>query len=581
MPNGGEHHERLGACPRCGSVFIRIRRRRHRNLLWRCQSCNRAFSSPRVADYVLPAGADSRDYVFAGSIPRMERRARRRAGGKRRRRTASFSLSSVVLGIILAVILLGAVGVFLFMDLLTGDEGGQPQVVEPIAVPEVVSVLPTASPLPVPTHTSTLAPVGTAVPTTTLIPVAATVASSTPTSPTPVPTSPAQVPTREAEPTPRATRMTARSITPSPLPTLTASLTQTPFPYRTPSLSVHPDPSQRHIEAKLYMLELINGEREAAGVQPVNLGTNGAAQLHAEAAMEHCFGGHWGADGLKPYMRYSLAGGYQSNAENSRGVDFCIQESDRFSRLGSVMDEVRQAVEGWMDSPGHRGNILGKWHRKVNIGIAWDSYSMWAYQYFEGDYVRYDQLPTIADGYIAMSGQFINGSGLSGPNDLLVVLDYDPPPGPLTRGQLARTTCYNNGMTVASLRQPLTGGYSWPEGSYETEHRPGCPDPYDVPAEAPAPELFRGENEIERETKTLSESIQSRVINVPWIKANEWSVTATGFQVEADVTAVLDEHGPRVYTVVLWAMLGEEQPVVSQYSIFHEVDPTDTYFQGR
>ena len=67
------------------------------------------------------------------------------------------------------------------------------------------------------------------------------------------------------------------------------------------------------------MLELINIAREDAGVPPVALGDNDAAQLHAESALANCFGSHWGIDGLKPYMRYSLAGGYQSNGENGLG----------------------------------------------------------------------------------------------------------------------------------------------------------------------------------------------------------------------------------------------------------------------
>ena len=45
-----------------------------------------------------------------------------------------------------------------------------------------------------------------------------------------------------------------------------------------------------------------------------------AAQLHAESLPESCFSSHWGIDGLKPYMRYSLAGGYQRNGENGNGV---------------------------------------------------------------------------------------------------------------------------------------------------------------------------------------------------------------------------------------------------------------------
>ena len=123
------------------------------------------------------------------------------------------------------------------------------------------------------------------------------------------------------------------------------------------------------------MLELINDERVSVGLNPVVLGDNVAAQLHAEAALENCFSSHWGIDGLKPYMRYSLAGGYQPNAENVSGLDYCIKATDGYRANGSAEQEIRQAMVGLMDSPGHRDNILRPWHKKVNVGLAWDRYN--------------------------------------------------------------------------------------------------------------------------------------------------------------------------------------------------------------
>ena len=157
------------------------------------------------------------------------------------------------------------------------------------------------------------------------------------------------------------------------------------------------------------MLELINAERTQAGLPPVVLGDNVAAQLHVEAALENCIASHWGIRGLKPYMRYSLAGGYQSNAENTHGSDYCIKDSDGYRPVDSIEQEVLDAMEGWMDSPGHRRNVLDKWHRKVNIGLAWDRYNFTAIQHFEGDYVEYDRLPTFENGILHLSGRIANG----------------------------------------------------------------------------------------------------------------------------------------------------------------------------
>ena len=145
---------------------------------------------------------------------------------------------------------------------------------------------------------------------------------------------------------------------------------------------------------KEYMLELINEERDRLALPLLELGTNSAAQLHAESALEHCFSSHWGVDGLKPYMRYSLAGGYQSNGENGSGMDYCVKASDGYRALQSIDLEIREMMDGWMDNPGHRRNLLGRWHKKVNIGLAWNRYNLMGYQHFEGDYVEYGSLPT-------------------------------------------------------------------------------------------------------------------------------------------------------------------------------------------
>ena len=119
-------------------------------------------------------------------------------------------------------------------------------------------------------------------------------------------------------------------------------------------------PAQRHYEYKTYMLELINAERAKAGAPPVTLGDNIAAQVHAEASLENCFSGHWGVDGLKPYMRYSLAGSYHTNGENVSGSDYCVKASDRYRALGSIESEIREMMGGWINSSGHPPHSPGQ-----------------------------------------------------------------------------------------------------------------------------------------------------------------------------------------------------------------------------
>ena len=335
-------------------------------------------------------------------------------------------------------------------------------------------------------------------------------------------------------------------------------------------------PSLRHIEEKLYMLELINDERVSAGMNPVVLGDNAAAQLHAEASLENCFSSHWGIDGLKPYMRYSLAGGFQSNGENGSGSDYCIQASDGYRANGSAEQEIRQAMEGWMDSPGHRDNILDPWHKKVNIGLAWDRYNLIAYQHFEGDYVEYDQLPNIERGVLTMSGTMKNGAQLDDDFYSGMQVYYDQPPHSLSRGQVARTYCYDNGFLVASLRQSLSGGWYYDEDEFIQTYLP-CPDPYSVSAKARAAHSHDEAHSIWLSAYRESLARQPQTITVPWITAQKWAAKGEEFSIAADLSDVLAKHGEGVYSLVVWGSIGDERVIISQYSLFHDVTAPDTY----
>ena len=328
------------------------------------------------------------------------------------------------------------------------------------------------------------------------------------------------------------------------------------------------------------MLGLINAERRRAGLNPVILGDNVAAQLHAESALENCFSSHWGLDGLKPYMRYSLAGGYQSNGENGGGLDYCIRASDGYRPNSDIRLEIDDAMDGWMSSPGHRRNILDPFHKRVNIGIAWDRFNTAMYQHFEGGYVEYDRLPSISNGVLSFSGTVGSDVRFGKERDLGVQIYFDPPPHLLTPGQLALTYCYDNGRPVASLRWPLTGGYRWTTDTFSQTYNP-CPDPYDVPASAPAPRSPAEAHQAWQEAYRASQSREPQSVTVPWITALEWTESGTSFAVKADVREILNRHGDGIYTVIVWGDLGGAREVISQYSIFHGVTPPDTYDPGN
>jgi len=377
----------------------------------------------------------------------------------------------------------------------------------------------------------------------------------------------------------RATEVDASAATATPSATTTPSTFPgaPPAPTIAPTATPFPSPNLRYLEEKQYMLALINAARIDAGVPPVELGDNIAAQLHAESALANCFSSHWGIDGLKPYMRYSLAGGYQPNGENGHGSDYCIKASDRYKAIHSVNQEIDDAVEGWMDSPGHRGNILDRWHKKVNIGLAWDRYNFLAYQHFEGDYVEYDELPSLdANGVLSISGATKNGVRFRSKRDLGIQVYFDPPPHELTRGQVSRTYCYDSGRQVASLREPLTGGSYWTEDEFIKLYSP-CPNPYDVSLDAPPARSHDEAHDLWQEAYNASRSQADQTIIVPWITALQWTAVGESFSVEADIGDVLAEHGAGVYSIMLWGDIDGERAVISEYSIFHGITPPDTY----
>lgn len=332
------------------------------------------------------------------------------------------------------------------------------------------------------------------------------------------------------------------------------------------------------------MLGLINAERRRAGVREVALGSNAAAQLHAEAALDNCFLSHWGMDGLKPYMRYTLAGGYQSNAENGSGLSYCIKGRDNFRLNDSVKAAMREAMEGLMGSPGHRRNILDPTHHQVNIGLAWDGfrhnstrfYNIVVVQHFEGDYVEYDQLPSLENGVLTLSGQTKNGARFTKEQDLGVTIFYHQPPHQLTGGQLSQTYCYDVGQRIAALRPPLLPRQYYTEDfSTLTDQR--CPDPYDVSADSPAPQSYYEAISAHQQAVQASQLMPSEVLTVPWITAEEWTAQGESFAVAADLGDVLRDNGDGVYTVMVWGTIDGGAEIISQYSIFHGVIPPGGY----
>ena len=320
-------------------------------------------------------------------------------------------------------------------------------------------------------------------------------------------------------------------------------------------------------ELRAHMLDSINAERKKAGLESVKLGENTAAQTHADSMLENCFSSHWGVDGLKAYMRYSLAGGHQENRENISGLDYCIKEWENYLEI-QPNKRITEAMSGLMSSPGHRDNILDPHHKFVNIGISWDKHNMQVVQHFEYDYATFFNKPVIEDGILSFTLTTKNDAAIT--DETNVMIFYDPPPHALTHGQIANTYCLGSGLTVALILDPPPQGSHYTETSYQQTHTTKCPDPYNISPNTPAPNSVESAHAAYNRAKENSQDTNNTSTNVvPYIIADSWDMTQNRLNLSADISSILEKHGPGVYTVIVWGTAKSEDVPISSSSLFH------------
>ena len=303
---------------------------------------------------------------------------------------------------------------------------------------------------------------------------------------------------------------------------------------------------------------------------PVRVGSNRAAQTHAENALSNCYSGHWSRDGLKSYMRYSLAGGYQVSAENVSGHHYCRAEPV----FSTIREALIASMDGLMKSPGHRRNILDSRFKVVNLGLDWDyNMNLAVVQQFEGDYVDFDILPTIEGGELSITGIALSGTGFESEGDLIVVIYWDRPPRMLTRGQLARVYKHDNGRPIVGIGPPREDG-NYPTRAYKYTNQP---HPSEISPDAPPPQSLEEAKDLFDEAKLASESREEFFADLPMMRASEWKVSGHEFDMAADIGDVVEEYGIGVYTVEVWAALHGEPLVISKYSIWHGIERPEGY----
>ncbi|MEV6951270.1 CAP domain-containing protein [Streptomyces sp. NPDC051183] len=105
------------------------------------------------------------------------------------------------------------------------------------------------------------------------------------------------------------------------------------------------------------VLSLVNQERAAAGCPAVTINAtlSKAAQAHSEDMAAHSNMSHTGSDGSDPGQRITRAGYAWSTYGENVAYGYSTPE---------------KVMEGWMNSPGHRQNILNCSFKEMGIGLA-------------------------------------------------------------------------------------------------------------------------------------------------------------------------------------------------------------------
>ena len=271
-----------------------------------------------------------------------------------------------------------------------------------------------------------------------------------------------------------------------------------------------------NLDLTQYMVELINKDRSDNNSPPVVLGTNSAAQQHADDMLANYYLSHWGTDGLKPYMRYTRAGGINYESDNSAYHGWYDNSDDpnryEIIDLKEVLKQLQynmmydDADSNW----GHRNTILDKMNRKVNIGIAFDKHRLALVQQFEGDYVVFTQLPAIVNGKLYLAGNLNLGDVYS------VHIFFDSLPQSLGQKQLLdKPHYYDIGEEIGYVLPP-----------------------------------------------------KYRMEGTDYVNATKWKTDSGGsFEIEANISPLL-KYPKGVYNICLVASVHDEPVSLTNYSLF-------------
>ena len=226
-----------------------------------------------------------------------------------------------------------------------------------------------------------------------------------------------------------------------------------------------PDDLERIItEIRVNILGMINEERDVEKISPVALDdlATEVATKHAWDLVKGKFTGHLGSDGLKPYHRYSFAGGTEATAENVSAADNTWSMKEKDLKQDTAYLHLRLYQEK-PPNDGHRQTILNFEHTHVGIGIVVYELRLRIVELFVSRYV--DLKPVIREAKPGANVSFagkIRGSSYRFNN---LEVHYEPMPEPLNPEKMRTPGPYSLPKESRLLRPKLQPPFIYQDGS--------------------------------------------------------------------------------------------------------------------
>ncbi len=159
-----------------------------------------------------------------------------------------------------------------------------------------------------------------------------------------------------------ATAIPGKTPAPASQPALTS--TSSPVPRPTPAPAPQPQPAPAPIVGagvsadEQQALNLLNADRKANGLAPLRMNAKlaGLAQNYAQDMINRNFFAHNNPEGQTPFDRM-----------RQRGISFGYAGENL-----AINTSVANAEQAFMNSPGHRANILNNHYTQVGLGVRYN-----------------------------------------------------------------------------------------------------------------------------------------------------------------------------------------------------------------